>query len=171
MNFADFQKHFNRAYNQFYLSRRIDAELNSKISEFDFIIPEFGKLTLNKQYQRYITVEEGKIRFDEVPIRPYGEIASLLISMITHQVEGLTMWMGWKEHWTMVYSSLTVLMVIDCKLNNRSVKRPDASFHLHRNSMPQPAPGWLKFMPNSALYPNIVVEAEVNDENLTHKKI
>lgn len=88
MSFADFQKDFNRAYNQFYLSRRIDADLKRKVSEFDITIPEFEKLTLNKQYQRYITLEEGKIRFDEIPMRPHGEIVGLLNSVIARQVEG-----------------------------------------------------------------------------------
>lgn len=58
-------------------------------------------------------------------------------------------------------------MVIDCKLNNRSIKRPDTSFHLHQNSIPQPPLGWLKFMSNGALYPNIVVEVAVNHESPT----
>jgi hypothetical protein len=88
MSFANFQKDFNRAYNQFYLSRGIDAYLKRRVSEFDITIPEFEKLTLNKQYQRYITLEEGKIRFDEMLMRPHGEIAGLLNSVIAPQVEG-----------------------------------------------------------------------------------
>jgi hypothetical protein len=74
MTFADFQKDFNRAYHQFYQSRAIDADLEHRVSEFDIAIPEFEKLTLKKQYQRYITLEEGKIRFDEIPLRPHGEM-------------------------------------------------------------------------------------------------
>jgi hypothetical protein len=88
MTFADFQKDFHRAYHQFYQSRAIDAGLERRVSEFDITIPEFKKLTMKKQYQRYITLEEGKIRFDEIPLRPHGEIASLLNSMIARQVEG-----------------------------------------------------------------------------------
>ena len=56
-------------------------------------------------------------------------------------------------------------MIIDCQINNRSVKRPDSSFHLYENSIPQPPPGWLKFMANGAPYPNIVVEVVVNHES------
>jgi hypothetical protein len=83
-----FQKDFNRAYHQFYLSRPIAADLDRRVPEFDITIPEFEKITLNKQYQRYITLEEGKIRFDELPLRPHGELARLLISIIARQVEG-----------------------------------------------------------------------------------
>ena len=88
MTFADFQKDFNRAYHQFYLSRIIDADLKRRVSEFDITIPQFEKITLSNQYQRYITLEEGKIRFDEIPVAPHREIAYLLNSMIGRQVEG-----------------------------------------------------------------------------------
>lgn len=88
MTFVDFEKDFNRAYNQFYRSRAIDADLKRRVSEFEITIPQFEKITLKKQYQRYITLEEGKIRFDEMPVTLHGEIASLLNLMIGHQVEG-----------------------------------------------------------------------------------
>ena len=64
----------------------------------------------------------------------------------------------------MVCSSLRVLMLVDWRLDNRSVKRPDASFHLHRHSLSQPPPGWLKFMPNGVPYPDITIEIVVSDE-------
>lgn len=67
----------------------------------------------------------------------------------------------------MVCSLLTILMVIDCQLNNRSVKRPDASFRLTQNSIPQPPPAWLKFMQNGVPYPNIVAEVAVDNESPT----
>ena len=88
ITFADFQKDFNHAYHQFCISWAIDTGLKRRVSEFDITIPEFEKLTLKKQYQRYITLEEGKIRFDEMPVCPHGEIASLLLVMISRQVEG-----------------------------------------------------------------------------------
>jgi len=88
VRFADIQLDFNRAYNQFYLSGSVDQDLKRKISEYDITISEFEKLTLTKQYQRYITLEEGKIRFDEMPTSPHGEIVGLLSLMIGRQVEG-----------------------------------------------------------------------------------
>jgi hypothetical protein len=88
--FADFQKDFNRGYSQFYASHVIDEDLKRRISEFELSIAQFEKSTLNKQYQRYITLDEGKIRFDEIPVRPHGEIAGLLTVMISRQVLGPT---------------------------------------------------------------------------------
>src|SRR5436190_19525698 len=57
--------------------------------------------------------------------------------------------------------------VTDCKLNNRSIKRPDTSFHLAHNHIPAPPPAWPKFLPNGAPYPNIVIEVAVNNESPT----
>jgi len=88
VRFADVQRDFNRAYNQFYLSGSVDQDLKQKISEYDITVSQFEKLTLTKQYQRYITLEEGKIRFDELPTSPHGEIVWLLSLMISRQVEG-----------------------------------------------------------------------------------
>jgi hypothetical protein len=76
--FADFQKHFNKAYNHFYVSHVINEDLKRRISQFELTIAQFKKITLNKQYQRYITLDEGKIRFDEIPGRPHGELRASL---------------------------------------------------------------------------------------------
>jgi hypothetical protein len=88
-NFAAFEKIFNRAYNQFYVSHNVDVELKRTITENEITILEFEKLTLTKQYQRYITLEDGRIRFDELPMRPHGEIATVVNSINARQVEGV----------------------------------------------------------------------------------
>jgi hypothetical protein len=87
-SFAAFQKNFNRAYNQFYASHNVDVDLKRTITENEITIPQFEKLTLTKQYQRYITLENGRIRFDEIPMRPHGEIAGVVHLIISRQVEG-----------------------------------------------------------------------------------
>lgn len=51
------------------------------------------------------------------------------------------------------------------KLNNRSKKRPDASFRLLADKIPVPPPNWLRLLPNGMPYPNIVVEVAVNNES------
>jgi len=89
--FPDFEKDFNAAYNQFYLSHGIDDDLKRSVTDFDLTIAQFEKITLNKQHQRYITLDEGKIRFDEMPLRPHGELVHLLDKIISRQVEGPTM--------------------------------------------------------------------------------
>jgi len=42
----------------------VDEDLKRGVAEFDVTIPEFEMLRLNKQYQKYIALEEGKIRFN-----------------------------------------------------------------------------------------------------------
>jgi hypothetical protein len=88
-SFAAFQMIFNRAYNQFYVSHDVNVDLKRTITENEITILEFEKLTLTKQYQRYITLEEGRIRFDEIPMRPHGEIAAVVNSIVARQVEGV----------------------------------------------------------------------------------
>jgi len=55
-------------------------------------------------------------------------------------------------------------MVTDVRLNNRSIKRPDASYKIRRSQIPQQRPAWLKFQPNGHPYPNVVIEVSVNHE-------
>ena len=55
-------------------------------------------------------------------------------------------------------------MAADVRLNNRSIKRPDASFKIRRSQIPVPPPVWLKWQPNGHPYPNLVVEVAVNNE-------
>jgi Uma2 family endonuclease len=57
-------------------------------------------------------------------------------------------------------------MVTDVRLNNRSIKRPDASFKIRRWQIPVPPPVWLKLQRNGHPYPNLVVEVAVNHEGL-----
>ena len=56
---------------------------------------------------------------------------------------------------------------VDCKLNNRSIKRPDASYTIKPPHIPNPRPGWMKLKPNGIVYPNIVVEIAVNNQSPT----
>jgi len=45
-----------------------------------------------------------------------------------------------------------------------AIKRPDASFRIRRRALPNPPPGWIRFLQNGAPYPNVVVEVAVNNE-------
>ena len=56
---------------------------------------------------------------------------------------------------------------VDCKLNNRSIKHPGASYTVKPPHIPNPRPGWMKLKPNGIVYPNIVVDVAVNKESPT----
>jgi hypothetical protein len=54
--------------------------------------------------------------------------------------------------------------IADVRLNN-GLKRPDLSFSIRPRAQPNPAPNWLRFLPNGKPYPNVVVEVAVNHES------
>lgn len=81
-----FQKQFEQAYHQFYHSNGISAELEKSVTDQEITLDQFDKLTLGRQYQRYISLYEGKIRFHELPNKPHGEIVSLLNVQIASQL-------------------------------------------------------------------------------------
>jgi hypothetical protein len=51
------------------------------------------------------------------------------------------------------------------KFTNRSKKRPDYSWQIRKPRIPTPPPPWMKFLPDSLPYPNIVVEIAANNES------
>ena|SRR5437762_12625275 len=46
----------------------------------------FDKITLGKQYQSCIALIDGKVRLDEVPLKPHGEIIGHLNYKITQML-------------------------------------------------------------------------------------
>jgi len=83
-----FKKLFGRVYNEWFQTTLISEDLRKAVESTDVSIELFEKLTLNRQFQRYITLVEGRIRFDEPPSDPHGEIVGCIIEMISTQVGG-----------------------------------------------------------------------------------
>jgi len=55
----------------------------------------------------------------------------------------------------------------DVRLFAGAIKCPDSSFGIRPTALPNPPPAWLRFLPNGAPYPNVVVEVAVNNEGPT----
>jgi len=83
-----FKKLFDQVYNQWFQTTLIREDLRKTVESTDISIELFEKLTLNRQFQRYITLVDGRIRFDEPPSDPHGEIVGCVIEMISTQVGG-----------------------------------------------------------------------------------
>lgn len=152
-DFKKFRSLFDRAYQSWFSTKYIPLELRQQVESQDISIDDFLRLTKNRQFQRYISLIDGKIRFDELPDAPHGEIIGCVTKMIDRQLDP--------------NNNLEILEEVsdnDCKLTNRNYKRPDSSFKLHRDHIPQPPPTWLKFLPNGVPYPNVVLEVAVNHE-------
>ena len=74
----EFEKIFNSAYHDFFHFNKISTDSERAISSQEVDIEEFDRLTLRKQYQRYISLFEGRIIFHEVPNSPHSEVISYL---------------------------------------------------------------------------------------------
>jgi hypothetical protein len=46
----------------------------------------FDKITLGKEYQNRIALIDGRVRLDEIPLKPHGEIIDHLQYKITQMV-------------------------------------------------------------------------------------
>ena len=55
-DFKKFQKQFDKAYYQFYHSNYISPELEKSVTDQEISLAQFDKLTLGRQYQRYISL-------------------------------------------------------------------------------------------------------------------
>jgi hypothetical protein len=84
--FKAFRKTFARAYNIWYRSNSLPPELRTEVESRKVTADEFEKLTLNLQFQRYIALIDGRIRFDELPGRPHGAIIGTIDRAFVHQL-------------------------------------------------------------------------------------
>jgi hypothetical protein len=87
LSFHNFEKIFNSAYYDFFHFNKISASAEQAIFSRDVDVEEFDRLTLRKQYQRYISLFEGRIIFHEVPNAPHGEVISRLHDMVRCQLD------------------------------------------------------------------------------------
>jgi len=150
--FADFKKIFNSAYNEFYRNNSLSETTKELIDAQEVDIESFDRLTINKQYQRYISLLDSRIIFHEVPNAPHGQVSEKLNQIIWRQIDQTT-FQGCGDN--------------DCRLGT-SKKRPYQSFSIRKSHIPNPRPPWLKLLPNSPYalpFPSIVVEVVVNNEN------
>jgi hypothetical protein len=90
ITFDEFRTVFSRAYNEFYKISAVDATLKRQVTSFPLTMEQFDMITKNLQYQKYVSLIDGRIRFDSLPDAPHGEIIGDLVAMISHQISGAT---------------------------------------------------------------------------------
>ena len=89
INFETFRKSFDKAYNTWFRSNSIPTNLRTIVESYEVTAEEFEKLTTNRQFQRYMALIDGKIRFDEPPDPPHGAILGKMIKLLGGQLENL----------------------------------------------------------------------------------
>ena len=85
--YAVFKKLFDRAYNEWYRRGSINEELAEKVTSQVISVEDFQKLTTARQLARYVALIDGKIRFDELPKKPHGELAHFLSIILSRQFD------------------------------------------------------------------------------------
>ena len=88
VDYETFRKSFDKAYNTWFQSNFITEDLRAIVESYENTAEEFEKLTKNRQFQGYIALIEGKIRFDELPGPPHGAVVGKLIKLLGRQLDG-----------------------------------------------------------------------------------
>ncbi len=79
-------KKFNKLYDQFYRYDNVDQTLMHEVCGTYITMDLFDKITLGKQYQSRIALIDGKVRLDEIPLKPHGQIIGHLNYKITQML-------------------------------------------------------------------------------------
>lgn len=82
-----FKRLFDRAYNQWHRNGVINEELAEKVTSQSISVEDFQKLTTGRQLARYIALIDRKIRFDELPEKPHGELTHFLAMILSRQFD------------------------------------------------------------------------------------
>jgi len=72
--FIPLRRLFNRVYTKWSRSETVEKEEMSSLTSMHVSEEEFLKLTGNREFSKYIALIDYHIRFDELPLRPHGEI-------------------------------------------------------------------------------------------------
>jgi len=163
-----FTKKFDRVYDQFYIRRgaKLDELLLTEICNTSISMDLFDKLTLGKRYHGRIALIDGKVRFDEIPFRPHGEIIGSLTSCIDRAIGG-----GLPGAMLEMCSDNGMRTRFEFDANREDIiltpirkKRPDNSWKLDSTMLTNPPPAWIQFDAGGYLTANIVVEVAVEHE-------
>ena len=87
LQYNAFKKLFDRAYTEWSRGGSINSELAEKITSKLISVGDFQKLTTKRQLARFIALIDGKIRFDELPQKPHGELAHFLAMSLSRQFD------------------------------------------------------------------------------------
>jgi len=149
-----FTEKFNRLYDQMYIRCDVDDTLRLEISNTLISMDLFDKLTLGKRYQGRIALIDGRIRFDEIPLSPHGQVIGYLAVSISNSVGFM-----------LPGAILMPCSDNDIVLTPNRKKRPGASWGLRRHLLPNPPPPWLQFDAAGLPTANVVLEVAVEHES------
>ena len=74
----DLRRMFNKVYNKWSRSERVDKEDMAAITSVYVSEENFMRLTRSRELAKYIALIDYRIRFDELPGKPHGEVAGYM---------------------------------------------------------------------------------------------
>jgi hypothetical protein len=165
VNIKDFRPLFKRVYKQGAKSKAINNKELVSITSQRITVDDLLKLTHNCGLQKYISLIDNKIRFDELPRCPHSQIAGYMADFLCRIFETTdplnVLFPASANDMGFLYS---MLIAADVPLNAGTIKCPDASFTIRPRAVSHPPPAWLRFLPSGEPYPNLVVQVAVNNE-------
>jgi hypothetical protein len=87
-NIEAFKKKFNRAYSAWFRAHSLPTQLRTEIENQQITMELFDALTLGKQLQRYISLIDSRMRFEEIPVAPHGSIIGIVEAITISQLGG-----------------------------------------------------------------------------------
>ena len=70
---------FNRVYTKWSRGEQVDEGAVAAISNLEVNEEDFLALTSNREYSTYIALIDYRLRFDEIPPRPHGQVICYLV--------------------------------------------------------------------------------------------
>jgi hypothetical protein len=65
---------FNQVYSKWSRREEVDEGAIAALSNFDVSEEQFLALTGNREFSKYIALIDYRVRFDDIPLRPHGQI-------------------------------------------------------------------------------------------------
>jgi hypothetical protein len=162
-----FTTKFNKVYNQIYFHDKYDDEVLAEVINTTIDMALFDKITLGKRYQGRIALIDGKIRFDEIPQPPHGEVVGYLTGWISNSIgiflpNAILMPCTDNGMYTQIAYDANCEDIV---LSPNRKKRPDFSWRLDRHLLPNPPPAWLILDASGQTTANLVLEIVVENES------
>jgi hypothetical protein len=78
---------FNRVYKAWSQREHVDKEEMINVTKHYVTVDDFVRLTENRELQKYIALIDNRIRFDEIPLQPHGQIISYMTDLFSEQFQ------------------------------------------------------------------------------------
>jgi hypothetical protein len=82
----DIRPLFNRVYKSWSRSEHVDEDMHN-LEQHYVTVDDFLRLTGNRELQKYIALIDNRIRFDEIPLSPHGEIVFHMTNFLSEQFQ------------------------------------------------------------------------------------